>query len=286
MEGDGHPLLTAEQKGVLRRVSASCASMMLHRGYRRRCGGRLQSLHGAELSVWVPADENGHGRAEDTTRTRTCTCTCTCIAVVYARSPGKATLIDGIVAAAGGQGVQPSRRGTAEGDDALDRAGAGAGADMMSESEGEGEGDGDGMGVVVERVIVVVMGGVVSAHEIAKTKKASGAAGAAGPALEFFTAAEMNVDVLEHDMVPYVRALSPEEAASAMDAYCVTESMLPALPATDIVMRLLGHAPGTVMLVTHKPLCHRLSQSTSDACRAAECPGCMDNPDKALWRVA
>jgi len=53
--------------------------------------------------------------------------------------------------------------------------------------------------------------------------------------------------ILEHELVPKHRVLSPEEAEEVLRKYCATPQQLPKILASDPVVRELGAKPGDII---------------------------------------
>jgi len=53
--------------------------------------------------------------------------------------------------------------------------------------------------------------------------------------------------ILEHELVPKHRVLSPEEAEEVLRKYCATPQQLPKILASDPVVREIGAKPGDII---------------------------------------
>ena len=53
--------------------------------------------------------------------------------------------------------------------------------------------------------------------------------------------------ILEHELVPKHRILSPEEAEEVLRKYCVTRQQLPKILASDPVVKEIGAKPGDII---------------------------------------
>ena len=58
--------------------------------------------------------------------------------------------------------------------------------------------------------------------------------------------------ILEHELVPKHRVLSPEEAEEVLKKYCATPQQLPKILASDPVVRELGAKPGDIIEIVRE----------------------------------
>ena len=71
--------------------------------------------------------------------------------------------------------------------------------------------------------------------------------------VEYFTFAEMQINIMEHELQPSFSVLTDQETRALLAEYRIKLTQLPRLLSTDPCARYLGVRRGTVVRITRRP---------------------------------